>query len=596
MTLKRKPLPFRTSLKRQMTVTFSAVIIVLVVLIGLPMLIISLQMQQQVSSQTQQEIADKAAQNLARIIEGLQTNQLQLLLTDVQNSDLEFVANELSTFITLSISRLSAQVHETIRAEESLADLFGLNSQIQAIQQFGADGSPQQVLWRNDDLGVRAFRPNETSLNLTRQGLSTQDAFFFDADNTPVMIVAIPVIQADQQVDGLILAWISLPTIWSFLTDLPVGENGYLYLIDQDNELVGYPNRFAQTARSPFSKGLIDSTRTYHGLNGQNVIGKVAPIENTSWRVVIEIPQAEAQQSLRALLIILGAILSFGIAMALFLANLFSRMLLQPINILQQSATRITAGDLAHRIELDRQDELGFLAGAFNQMVSTLEKTINELRTVSLNLFSAQEQERRRIAQEIHDELGQTLTALRLNLWMSLQTDPKNQNMITAHQQATAIQEQARSLSHELRPAMLDDMGLLPTLEWYIDRVEQRANVAITLDAQFNEANFSPTIQTALYRLIVEALTNTTKHAQASVIEIGLKENGDILQLQVSDDGVGFDPAILSQAQSLGIRGMQERVSLLQGHFLIQSKVGEGTMLTITLPIRTQNDDTNRIS
>jgi signal transduction histidine kinase len=243
------------------------------------------------------------------------------------------------------------------------------------------------------------------------------------------------------------------------------------------------------------------------------------------------------------------------------MARLFSRWLLSPIETLHHSATRISEGDLSHRIELDRDDELGFLAGAFNRMVATLEQTINQLHTVSQNLISAQEAERHRIAQEIHDELGQMLTALKLNLWLSIKADPDNPNLLAAQEQATAVQEKARTLSHELRPAMLDDLGLLATLEWYTDRFEQRANLAIVLDTTIDESKLSGSLKTTLYRLIAEALTNISKHAQASVVEICLAQTAETLQLTVNDDGVGFETTILSQTQALGVASMRERVN-----------------------------------
>jgi signal transduction histidine kinase len=420
-------------------------------------------------------------------------------------------------------------------------------------------------------------------LQLTRQGINTLEAFLFAENNLPVAIIATPVVQGEQ-VTGLTLAWAALPSLWNYLLDIRVGQTGYLYLVDQNGQVVASPG-----AGRPAPPALLSppsSGATYQGLSGEPVMGKSAAIENTPWRLVIEIPVAEANRSLRSLLIILAAILLFAISLAIWVARLFSRWLLQPIYTLHQSATRISAGDLAHRINLDRQDELGFLAAAFNQMVAALEQTIRELRAVSLHLLSAQELERRRIAQEIHDELGQMLTALRLNLWLSMQSDPQNQTLIAAHHQATQVQEKARHLSHELRPAMLDDLGLLPTLEWYIDRVEQRANLAIVMEAQFDEASLSPTIKTALYRLIAEALTNITKHAQASVVEINLRQNEHTLELTITDDGRGFEPAVLNHSQTLGIAGMRERVNLLQGQFCLESQPGAGAKIAVSLPLQ----------
>jgi len=597
MILKKVLPKIKTSLQGQMMLTLSGVMIGMVLLVGSPLVFISVYLQQQEVAREQQKMVDQAAQTLAELLQGLQTNQLQISLADVNDPDVSFIISQITTVLNLTISRASAQVQEVVEEGESFETLFSRNPQIYGLQRFDLEGTLQDSLWRDQPLVSDTLRPSAESLQLVQQGISTQDALFFTASHVPVLAVATPLMQAGQ-VEGLIITWTAVPGLWTYLTDLTIGETGYIYIIDQNGRLVSSPSPVS--GQSPASTSTLSPTLTtagglsgpegrletgvYQGLNGEPVIGRLAPIENSPWRVVAEIPVAEANDRLRSLLIILSAILLFGVAVAISVARLFSRWLLQPIHVLHDSATRISEGDLAHRIALDREDELGFLASAFNQMVATLEQTINELRRVSLNLLSAQEVERRRIAREIHDELGQTLTALRLNLWMGLQKQPDNQILAAAHQQATAVQEKARTLSHELRPAMLDDLGLLPTLEWYIDRVEQRANLAIVLDTDLDEACLPSSIKTTLYRLVAEALTNITKHAQASVVEIKLTQEDQQLSLTISDDGLGFDTTRLEKTQSLGIAGMRERINLLHGDFLIQSKLGEGTQIAITLP------------
>jgi signal transduction histidine kinase len=371
--------------------------------------------------------------------------------------------------------------------------------------------------------------------------------------------------------------------IWPYVTNLQVGQTGYLYIIDQNGNLVAVPNEYRDSP-VPNLNVSAPPENAYVGLNGQRVIGRVAAIANTPWWVVIEIPSQEANASLRALVAVLAAILMFGMSAAILVARLFSQWLLAPISQLQESAERISQGDLAHRVHLNRSDELGFLAEAINQMVATLESTITELRELSLRLISAQETERQRIARQIHDELGQTLTALKLNLWMSQRHNPTDDTLAAASKLATEVQETARSLSHELRPAMLDDLGLQPTLHWLIDRLEQRANLAISLEAELNENQLSAQMKITLYRLVAEALTNITKHAQASVVEILMYHRQNTLTLIIVDDGVGFDTKILQSTQSLGVDGMRERVNLLQGNFSIESKLNEGTKIVIELP------------
>ena len=573
-----------------MTVTLSGVIIGMVLLVGLPIGLISVRLEQQEAARQRQEMANRAARHLANMLQGLQTNQLQVTLTQISNANLSYITSQLSTTVNLTIARVSAQIQEALTQEIPPESLFERNPQIQSLQIFNADGTMRQNHWRDTPLIAKTISPSRETQILMEQGLSTQDDFMFTADNTPLLSIATPIV-VEGQTNGYALAWVTVPSLWAYLTDLQVGRTGYVYVIDEANRLVAAPSRFGD-AEQPGSAMPKVGQGVYVGLNGERVVGQTAPIEDTAWQVVAEIPLTEANAGLRSLLIILLAILLFGISVAIWVARLFSHWLLRPIYTLQTSATQISQGDLSHRIELQREDELGFLAHAFNQMVGKLEQTINELRNVSLNILSAQETERRRIAHVIHDELGQMLTALRLNLWMSMQTQPDNEALATAHRQATEVQEMARTLSHELRPAMLDELGLVATLEWYIDRIEQRANLAIVFDPEIDEADLPAAIKTALYRLITEALTNITRHAQASVVEILLVAQNDSLILTVVDDGHGFDTRLLERTSSLGIIGMRERVNLLGGDFLLKSKIGEGTYIAVTLPLQIANGET----
>lgn len=573
-----------------MTLTLSGVIIGLILLVAIPIGLIGVRLQRNETGRIHQEQVNRAAADVAQILQGLQTKQLQISLNEVEPTNINFVIPQIITVRDLTIRRVAAQVQEVVDNQNQLDTLFALNDNILGVQQFSLAGQPSRQVWRNPALPFDPVQPSPDTLALVQEGISTQDDFFFDVNHVPIMVVATPIYQQNTA-ESLVIVWVSLPIIWTYLTDLKLGEAGYFYIADQDNRLVRGPSQVLEPAsRAPanIEPEIVDwqiNQQAYAGLGGQPVYGKSAPIDGSPWIIVGEIPVFQANAALRSLLIILVAILLFGISLAIWVARLFSRWLLQPIHTLHESATEISQGNLTHRITLNRDDELGFLATTFNQMVARLEQTINELRAVSLNLLTAQETERRRIAQELHDELGQSLTALRFGLAMGIKADPDNKAMAVAHQQAADIQAQARTLSHELRPAMLDELGLMPTLEWFVDRVEQRANLAITLETQLNEADLSSVLKTTLYRLVVEALTNISNHAQAAVVEISLIVAKPDLILTICDDGGGFDTTTLDQIPSLGIRGMRERVNLLRGQFLIESKIGAGTKLTITLPL-----------
>ncbi len=571
-----------------MTLTLSAVIIGLMLLVAVPLVVISVQIQKKETAREQQEIANRVAQTVSTIVQDIQNSQPQLDPARKSDPRSGLIAGQISNGINLAASRAVAQLQDSTQHNQPLNVIIRANPQIQGLARFSLDGYLQESAWRSPKVKINAqsFAQSEV-FDTARQGVNAQGTPFISQYNAPLVTVAAPVLE-EGAVTGVIMAWVDVKNVWQSLSDLPVGKTGYLYIIDQNEQAIITPPQFSAATPPAALQTTIQSKKAYPGLSGKQVIGRLSPIENTPWQAVIEIPTAEANASLRSLLIILGAILMFGLSLAIYVARLFSQWVLQPIHTLHDSALQITRGDLAHRINLTRNDELGVLANAFNQMVSTLQKTIEELRKVSRRLLSAEEAERRRIAHEIHDELGQTLTALKFSLSMATRSSPDDPNLIAARQMASAAQDKARTLSHELRPAMLDDIGLLPTLEWYIDRLEQHANLAVSLDANLNEDALSPELKTTLYRLVIEALTNVRKHAQASSVEIILVQNAGRISLTITDDGQGFDTAILRQIHSLGIAGMRERVNLLRGEFLLKSQAGHGTGIAVTLPIETR--------
>jgi signal transduction histidine kinase len=230
------------------------------------------------------------------------------------------------------------------------------------------------------------------------------------------------------------------------------------------------------------------------------------------------------------------------------------------------------------------------------QLFAELEAQREALRRISLRLVNAQEEERRRISRELHDELGQALTALKINLdvarrALTADAPPKLRHSINeAASLVVQALETARSLSLELRPTMLDDLGLVSALRWEIDRYEQRTDQTVDFEADLAGSVLRPELQITLYRIIIEALTNVSRHAHASHTRVYLRvENRQVLA-GVEDDGVGFDAAgwfgSPAERQSLGLVSMRERAGLLGGQFEVISQLGRGTKVQVQLPIR----------
>jgi signal transduction histidine kinase len=209
------------------------------------------------------------------------------------------------------------------------------------------------------------------------------------------------------------------------------------------------------------------------------------------------------------------------------------------------------------------------------------------LQTLSRRLVEVQEIERRHIARELHDEIGQTLTGLHLLLEINTRAvGTQSQNLQNAQLLVNELMRRVREISLDLRPAMLDDLGLLPTLRWHFNRYTTQTGIEVLFKHHGVERRFAPDIETAIYRLVQEALTNIARHAQVDILTVRLWADEELLEVQIEDTGVGFDlDTVLAGKTSSGLTGMRERVELLDGTFMIRSQPGQGTCLAVTMPL-----------
>ncbi|MFP4438693.1 MAG: GAF domain-containing protein [Chloroflexaceae bacterium] len=209
------------------------------------------------------------------------------------------------------------------------------------------------------------------------------------------------------------------------------------------------------------------------------------------------------------------------------------------------------------------------------------------LQTLSRRLVEIQEIERRHIARELHDEIGQTLTGLHLLLEMNSRVvGTQSQNLQNAQLLVNELMRRVREISLDLRPAMLDDLGLLPTLRWHFNRYTTQTGIEVLFKHHGVERRFASDIETAIYRLVQEALTNIARHAQVDILTVRLWADEEVLEVQIEDTGIGFDQdRVLAGKTSNGLTGMRERVELLGGTFAIRSQPGQGTCLTVTMPL-----------
>jgi len=400
-------------------------------------------------------------------------------------------------------------------------------------------------------------------------------------------------------------------------------ESYHLEVVDPDglavlgvgsDEVPGQPSRHYPAIRNLVATGSAAALLHEPGPKDQFEphVMAVVPLADSPFYVVLEQPVDVAlalpfrlrEQLLLAILV--------GFLAALIVAWITTRHVVKPTEQLTVAAERMAGGDLASPIKVAAQDEIAKLAESLEAMRQRLraayeavEETNKELelrvkeRTDRLGhvlrqTISAQEDERRRLARELHDETAQSIAAL------SIALDRARDGLDGAGPEAISQIGQAKELSSRLlaetrrlilglRPTLLDDMGLLPAIRWYAESYLGDRGIAITVDAAMPAQRLPAHIEVALFRVVQEAIANVARHSRAKHVDLRLTHDESRVAVVVADDGIGFDVArVLGQTgrtESVGLLGMQERARLLGGRLEIESRDGGGTLVRVEVPL-----------
>ena len=262
----------------------------------------------------------------------------------------------------------------------------------------------------------------------------------------------------------------------------------------------------------------------------------------------------------------------------------------RPLTELGKVMKRVRAGESSLRAPLTGVDsQADQLAEAFNMVLEALDEA-SRLR--ASQIIQAQEQERQRIARELHDETSQVLTSLLISLTLleeSVETQEARERIADTRALAHSTLRAIRNLSIDLRPSALDDLGLLPALRWYVKEYQKKCSIDVEFHASGFKERLPAEMETALYRIVQECLTNTAKHANANRVTITLKEETARVYARITDDGEGFDYEALlktpGQERGLGLAGMHERAVLLDGTLSIHSTSERGTIIEVSIPL-----------
>jgi signal transduction histidine kinase len=220
------------------------------------------------------------------------------------------------------------------------------------------------------------------------------------------------------------------------------------------------------------------------------------------------------------------------------------------------------------------------------------------LQLLSAKLITAQEEERQNIARELHDEVGQVLTAIKVELAVAQRRLALSGGAAELLEDVQVIADTAlhtvRDLSHLLHPALLDDLGLPAAVDWYLQAFSKRHGIAVHLQQEGMTTRLAPDVELAAYRVVQEALTNVARHADARSCQVVIRRVGNRVEITIQDNGKGFDPAAVCETgmrKGLGLLGMRERAAQLKGTVRIHSTPGEGTRVRVELPARPAPDE-----
>jgi len=373
----------------------------------------------------------------------------------------------------------------------------------------------------------------------------------------------------------------------------------YVFILDSQGEII--TNSFGKL----LPKGLLnandvfaDTQQNIQTLNTEEgLIYDIAiPIfEGTAGTVRLGMSESEIKKDLDKTMQRMLVTTILVAVLGIFIAYFFTSLLTKPIVQMVETTKAIGKGQFDKKVKLAwGHDEIMLLGKAFNEMIENLQKFDQTRSNLLKKIITAQEEERKRIARELHDQTGQSLTSLMIGLRMleeSKDIEEIKEKGTQLRQLTNDTLDEIRDLSLALRPSVLDDLGLEAALRRYT----QDCSVKLGIDVDFQafgiqDLYLEPEIRLTVYRVVQEALTNVAKYSKASEASVILERKGDKLIAIIEDNGIGFDVQAIFDStiyeKKLGLHGMMERVNLIGGELTIESEPGMGTTIYIHISLK----------
>jgi signal transduction histidine kinase len=345
-----------------------------------------------------------------------------------------------------------------------------------------------------------------------------------------------------------------------------------------------------------------DTTIIVHPLHADSVAG-YAILKNLHGRpelaARVVMPRNIHHQGQASISYFIWALLASGLVIGGVILLLLERVVISRFARLSTEVSHIGAsGDHALRATITGSDEISRLAGEINTMLDSLQRSQEELRNLSAHLEHLREEERAMIAREIHDELGQVLSTLKLDLGALENHFPQDQKVLFEITQAMSeliylTMQRVKKISQELRPSVLDHLTFSQAVAWQIDEFKKTTGIACRLALRNAEdLQLPPNAANALFRVLQEALTNIMRHAEATKVIVALEKTGAHVMLEIQDNGKGITNKEMADPRSFGLIGMRERIHHLNGNIEINSGASEGTTIVCTIPLKQNHGKT----
>ncbi len=436
-----------------------------------------------------------------------------------------------------------------------------------------------------------------------------------DGHGRRVITVAVPYFDGAGRFGGCVLGTWDLAgsQLGAPVASIRVGEEGYAFLVDQQGAILYHPDRSllaAQWMEHPSVAAVCEGSAGAQTIRwrSERTIIAYAPVPLTQlpsslvadeswegWGLLTSQMWEDIVAPLQPYLILMLFLLLLALLLPLAFLALNSRRIVAPLQSLVAQAEEVAAGRFESRVSVDSgPTEVRELEEAFNTMVAQLLKYRNDIQNYVVSILNTQEQERKRVARELHDDTAQALVVLGRRIELATDLTSRQELVRELDELRDMVDDTVRSVrsfTRDLRPPLLEELGLPRSLQILGDRVSRDESLEVTVRIEGQPRQLLPEVELGLYRLAQESLSNVRRHAQATRATVELVYDAATLVLRITDNGIGFeapeDPSELVSSGRLGLVGIFERARLFGGKAEIESAPGRGTVITIGIPVTT---------